>query len=697
MNDDFMDDGDYDDEYGTSQEAHYYEGHGANAAMIEGSGGSEEYDDEEDISDESGMLRERHYIAQQLAAAKAAQQRQAAGVFGGGKPTGFGAAGAGAGASGLFAAASKPGGGLGGAGGGFAYGAASAGGSLFGAASAAQGGNTFASGLGQVGKMGGMAGGGLGLGAGASGAGAPKPGGFVFGQASQFGGAGSLFGPAPGAGAGAAASDDPYNIPIDLTKIKRTEKPAKTYEEKTSEEKQKAAMLTAMDSKAVGAKSIMKKPGQPKKEKKLSFGQCLVHEYDRDSESTAVAKRVDSRDISDMRDEKTKLRDMLQQKENEELAQIKKVQALMKATAGDAPSSKPSKIEDSLGAESGSQTAKSKVTESYTSDTFEDPSQSLSSSANKKGGIQYWPGKDAVAVDGSMSESQSKDKSEGGVLSANAMEEYLKKQQEKAAGQKTSSAPPAKKPERTVKDISESSDKYTDEDFDSISKSQSHSLPPAPALAAASGQAKQQTYGVSHIATTYVKKENKFTMTDGGKYDYMSKAPATSSEWSLKRNLEDAELLIQEQKHAQADLKDQLKHVEEKLKYSEMDFKNARREQLNLQETNNRMKEQLKEYQHKINLYKIETEELIKQIDMADAKTREKEAELTLMEAEYDRKLKMQEERILMRRSKNEQRETYDMRREHSIQMDELNQKMMQIQEELDYFKTKTEKLETEN
>lgn len=79
-------------------------------------------------------------------------------------------------------------------------------------------------------------------------------------------------------------------------------------------------MLTAIDSKAVGAKSIMKKPGQPKKEKKLTFGQCHVHEYDRESESTAVAKRVDSRDISDMRDEKTKLRDMLQQKENEELA-----------------------------------------------------------------------------------------------------------------------------------------------------------------------------------------------------------------------------------------------------------------------------------------------------------------------------------------------------------------------------------------
>jgi hypothetical protein len=111
-------------------------------------------------------------------------------------------------------AAAKP------AAGGFVYGAASGGGSLFGAASAAGGGSTFASGLG----------------GGASKAGGA--GGFAFGQASSFGGlggastAGGLFG-----SSAAAPADDPYNIPIDLTKIKRAEKPAKTYEEKTSEEK----------------------------------------------------------------------------------------------------------------------------------------------------------------------------------------------------------------------------------------------------------------------------------------------------------------------------------------------------------------------------------------------------------------------------------------------------------------------------
>ena len=57
--DEFVDYGDeYDDEeYGSEEAKYYYDQQRANAAMIEGSGASQEYD-EEDISDESGMLRQ---------------------------------------------------------------------------------------------------------------------------------------------------------------------------------------------------------------------------------------------------------------------------------------------------------------------------------------------------------------------------------------------------------------------------------------------------------------------------------------------------------------------------------------------------------------------------------------------------------------------------------------------------------------
>jgi multidrug resistance efflux pump len=100
---------------------------------------------------------------------------------------------------------------------------------------------------------------------------------------------------------------------------------------------------------------------------------------------------------------------------------------------------------------------------------------------------------------------------------------------------------------------------------------------------------------------------------------------------------------------------------------------------------------------HKINLYKIETEELIKQIDMADAKTRQKEDELQLMQAEYDRKLQLQEKQIEFRRAKQDGREVYELRREHHVQMEEIKQRMTEIEGDLDYYKTKTEKLEAEN
>ena len=140
--------------------------------------------------------------------------------------------------------------------------------------------------------------------------------------------------------------------------------------------------------------------------------------------------------------------------------------------------------------------------------------------------------------------------------------------------------------------------------------------------------------------TKYIKKENKFVQTDLGKYSFMSKDDI-QKDWTLKRNLEDANNEIEEQRNVHADQKDEIYHLKERMKQMEMDYRAAKREANNMIETNNRMKEQLKDTMHKINLYKIETENLIKQIDLADAKTREKEDDLRLMEAEYDKRLKM--------------------------------------------------------
>lgn len=97
---------------------------------------------------------------------------------------------------------------------------------------------------------------------------------------------------------------------------------------------------------------------------------------------------------------------------------------------------------------------------------------------------------------------------------------------------------------------------------------------------------------------------------------------------------------------------------------------------MNATESNKRLQDRLKESMHKINLYKVETEELIKQIDIADARTREKDDELLIASAEFDRKLKLTEERILYRRGKGEEREVFEVKREHAIQMDEERKKL---------------------
>lgn len=80
--------------------------------------------------------------------------------------------------------------------------------------------------------------------------------------------------------------------------------------------------------------------------------------------------------------------------------------------------------------------------------------------------------------------------------------------------------------------------------------------------------------------------------------------------------------------------------LELKLKGKETEFNGARRESFNSTEQVKRLQEQLKESKHTVQLYRAETEELIKQIDSADASARDKEDQLVLKEAEFERNLR---------------------------------------------------------
>lgn len=142
-----------------------------------------------------------------------------------------------------------------------------------------------------------------------------------------------------------------------------------------------------------------------------------------------------------------------------------------------------------------------------------------------------------------------------------------------------------------------------------------------------------------------MKKESKLVQTVMGKYDYLDEIEAEERKGDryLERELKDAEHLIQLQKGDKAEYNQELLQLELELKKARMQKDAARQDARNADATNERLTEKLKQQMHDLNRYKIETEELIKQIDMADAKTRDVEERLALQAAEYDKKLQLQE------------------------------------------------------
>jgi len=160
------------------------------------------------------------------------------------------------------------------------------------------------------------------------------------------------------------------------------------------------------------------------------------------------------------------------------------------------------------------------------------------------------------------------------------MEEYMKKQAAKkdspAVGSKVAQAKPGisdKKSLTASKDFSESSDRYTDEDFESMSKSASHfaGLPktgPKKAKADASYGVAAAYNQPSQLMHTYAKKENRYAQTDRH-YDPDQEGPShtgVAREYTLQRHLQDAEHLIQMNKDQQADLKEETNEMEQKMK-----------------------------------------------------------------------------------------------------------------------------------
>lgn len=68
-----------------------------------------------------------------------------------------------------------------------------------------------------------------------------------------------------------------------------------------------------------------------------------------------------------------------------------------------------------------------------------------------------------------------------------------------------------------------------------------------------------------------------------------------------------------------------------------------------------------------------------------------------MKEAEFERKLRSHEDRLLYQRSRDEERQLATMKADHEEQLDDLQAKYDRVKEENDYLTTKVEKLEVTN
>ena len=109
------------------------------------------------------------------------------------------------------------------------------------------------------------------------------------------------------------------------------------------------------------------------------------------------------------------------------------------------------------------------------------------------------------------------------------------------------------------------------------------------------------------------------------------------------------------------------------------------------------LKVQLREAQHKIELYKIETEELINQVDQAEGRVKDLELENTRLKVEVEQKGAGFDERMRISQQRAEERALAEATRQFGIQQEELVAKSTLVNDDLEHFKMMNTKLETEN
>ena len=140
-----------------------------------------------------------------------------------------------------------------------------------------------------------------------------------------------------------------------------------------------------------------------------------------------------------------------------------------------------------------------------------------------------------------------------------------------------------------------------------------------------------------------------------------------------------------------------MRQKELELQKKDNEYNVARREAYGATKTIERLTEQVVKEKHANNLYRVQVESLIKEVDLADARAREKEDALVVRNAEIERELAQQDDRLKFWKSKNEERTLTDLKHAHSLALAEQKALVTEKQEDIDYLNEKVNKLMVEN
>lgn len=175
-----------------------------------------------------------------------------------------------------------------------------------------------------------------------------------------------------------------------------------------------------------------------------------------------------------------------------------------------------------------------------------------------------------------------------------------------------------------------------------------------------------------------------------------SSSEPRAEEWKLKAQLVDKDREIKELNRKIVDLqRESDDHRQQGLRYKS-DSDDYRRQKDHLEVLLQNQTEKSNSLTRQVNEYKIQIEEMIKQVDNADINSKMRIDEVEQIRKDYEQKLRHQEERLKYTLGKEDEREVVSLKRQLRMTEDQYKQIVRDKEADIEFYTKRNEQLETE-